>query len=282
MFVSDYDAFAKIPILDQGRIKPLDTFARSYLERFLGKDSLHEMEAIEWLAEVLFQPEQSYQRLIFNIPNPAVVTALQLERRQKHHYSFQELSTAAMRNFNTLHPLFMKPHEELSLPQQQLLNLYSKMRIFADLSRSFDREQNSQTLRIIPGQWGGSSELWFSPAGIGVQGQGSPRSAVFLKMWEELAEAYRLADNTKWNDAAGKIRAFSLQMAGKAVSGGRLSLEVSFNRWKLFSKSLMCYLLAFLIVMAGFMVWPRKMRQSAFGLLGWDFFFMSQGLVSGW
>ena len=136
ILIEDYKKFAQIPVLDQGRVKPLDTFARSYLEGFNGRERLKDMSAVEWLAELLFDTERAYRRPVFNIPNPKLVDALELERRKKHRYSYDEISASFSAHFKTWHSLFMKPEDELSLDQKQLLTLYRKVQAYRDISRS--------------------------------------------------------------------------------------------------------------------------------------------------
>lgn len=136
LLVHDFEDFARIPVLDQGRVKPLDTFARSYLEGFYGREKLKDMSAIEWLAELLFQQERAYRRPVFNIANPKLVDALELERRKKHKYSYDEVSGAISAHFKTWHSLFMKPEDELTPDQKQLLTLYQKVQAYRDISRS--------------------------------------------------------------------------------------------------------------------------------------------------
>lgn len=136
IFEYDYSAFARIPVLHEGRVKPLDTFAATYLETFNGKAKLAHTQSIEWLAEALMDPEKARRRMIFNVPNPKVTDALELERRPGHRYSYDELSQAMTGHFKTLHPIFMKPREELSLAQRQLLDVYAKMGAFEEIFRS--------------------------------------------------------------------------------------------------------------------------------------------------
>ena len=132
----DYASFSEIPVLQEGRIKPLDTFARNYLKLFSSRDKLKEISAIEWLAEVLFLPEKAVERKIFDINNPIVTDALGLERTKKHRYSYQEVSKALSDNFATIHPILMKDEKALSLPQRQLLIVYKNLEKFNELASS--------------------------------------------------------------------------------------------------------------------------------------------------
>ncbi len=132
----DFTEFSHIPILDQGRVKPLDAFARTYLEIIYGRDYLPDKSAIEWLVEVIFNPERAYRREIFNISNPDVVDFLDLERRKGHRYSYKEVTTSFSANSKIWASLFTMDESDMSLPQKQLLELYGKIDLFAGLSRS--------------------------------------------------------------------------------------------------------------------------------------------------
>lgn len=129
-------AFSQIPILHEGRVKPLDSFARALLLAVYGKTSLPDMSAASWLAELLFDPEKSYQRRVFNISNPEVLNAVRLEWRSEHIYSFNEISTAFQANQSMLHSLASVQDSQRTPAQQQLLELYFKTLTFIDVSKS--------------------------------------------------------------------------------------------------------------------------------------------------
>lgn len=354
MLVHDFEDFARIPVLDQGRVKPLDTFARSYLEGFYGREKLKEMSAIEWLAELLFQQERAYRRPVFNIPNPKLVDALELERRKKHKYSYEEVSGAISAHFKTWHSLFMKPQDELTPDQKQLLTLYQKAQAYRDISRSlsllypefqvpagplakelgvapgttlnymemrrkerwiqeaaqeisqrgsdpskppvtaqdiqliniarqlsgFDRDKKSQWLQVVPPQWEKESGVWFSPWGLTISGHGSPQTVEYLQKWEALLAAYKTADNAGWVTASREIRELALRMAGDDVSLKRLGLEYRFNRFKPFTKSLVLYLMSFLVLLLGYLFLPQAMRRISFVLLCAGFVIHLGGVIS--
>src|SRR4029077_21169265 len=58
----DLNSFGSLPVLNGGRIKPLDTIARTGLLILSGNQSLHteagRRSAIQWLTDVLFNPAQ--------------------------------------------------------------------------------------------------------------------------------------------------------------------------------------------------------------------------------
>lgn len=83
--------FGKIIVLEAGRKKPLDTFARNKLLQFSGKKKIKGSSATEWLSRVFFDPESAERDLIFIINNPEVADALSIKPRTKRRYSFEEL-----------------------------------------------------------------------------------------------------------------------------------------------------------------------------------------------
>lgn len=137
-----YTAFSTIPVLQDGRVKPIDTFARALLLTVNGKSSIYDevnnqkLTATQWLAELIFNPANSYKRPVFNIPNPQVVQALELEWQQKHRYSFTEITKAIRNQFETIEKIRLQSEEKRSLEQQQLLDLYLKTLQYFQVSRS--------------------------------------------------------------------------------------------------------------------------------------------------
>jgi ABC-type transport system involved in cytochrome c biogenesis permease subunit len=132
----DLSDFGKLPVLHEGRVKPLDTLARNYLTSFHGKDTIEGLSSLEWIAEVLFNPQKAYSRQCFNISNPDVLHAIGLSYRKEHRYSFLELTGQLSQNTELLGALQAAPPETLSIAQKQLMDVYINSLYFYELSRS--------------------------------------------------------------------------------------------------------------------------------------------------
>ena len=78
-----------IPVQDEGRVKPLDTYARNHLLAFYGKRSIKELDltATDWLMNLVLDPHSGRQQRIFNIRNPDVTASLSLEWSSEHKLS---------------------------------------------------------------------------------------------------------------------------------------------------------------------------------------------------
>jgi ABC-type transport system involved in cytochrome c biogenesis permease subunit len=92
---------ARLPVVDGGRVKPLDTVARVYLrkisarEEYLAADGkLH--PAIEWLLDAMASPPPSggpaWKHRVIRIENEQVLSLLGLERREGYRFSLEEVS----------------------------------------------------------------------------------------------------------------------------------------------------------------------------------------------
>ncbi len=133
---SDFESFGMIPAQHEGRIKPLDTFARAHLLAFNAKESAGDLSPSHWLAELLFDPESAYRREIFNLPNPDVTAALGLERREGNRFSFNELFPKLREQGDFFRVLREKESEARTPAQTQLLELDVKAARFFEISRS--------------------------------------------------------------------------------------------------------------------------------------------------
>ncbi|MCX7725498.1 MAG: hypothetical protein N2053_01485, partial [Chitinispirillaceae bacterium] len=62
--------------LEDGRKKPLETYAQNKLLQFSGKRKLKGKTAIEWFASLIFNPQSCDFEPIFLINNPSTVQTL--------------------------------------------------------------------------------------------------------------------------------------------------------------------------------------------------------------
>ena len=133
-----YHDFSHIPVLDEGRVKPIYTFAQSYLTRFSGRKRLKDISANAWLAEILFDQRNAYHRPVFRVRNQGVRRAVGLSPERKSGlYSFLEVTQAMHKHLDLIQELKKLSSEDLSLEQRKVLMLYHHTLDYYDLSRSF-------------------------------------------------------------------------------------------------------------------------------------------------
>ncbi len=81
----------RITILDNGRLKPLDTYARSVLLQFSGRQSVQGKSALGWFTDAIFDPTRTVDDKVFLINNPELAEAIGVEPQKHRRYSFSQL-----------------------------------------------------------------------------------------------------------------------------------------------------------------------------------------------
>ena len=117
-------SFKDIPIQEEGRIKPLDTFSKNQLLRISGKRSISGLSSSEWLFGVLTDNSEILSIPVFNIRNPEVVQGLELDGRKSHKYTFREISNSINLKFEMLEKIHRTPEEHRTLVEEQLLEIF--------------------------------------------------------------------------------------------------------------------------------------------------------------
>ncbi|MGH7935883.1 MAG: cytochrome c biogenesis protein, partial [Chthoniobacterales bacterium] len=88
--------FGRLPVLLNGRIKPLDTVARNALLIIQGKQTLAtehgEMSPIDWLAEVMMKSSEADRRKIFVIRSPVTRASIGRSDPTEEYFSFLQLT----------------------------------------------------------------------------------------------------------------------------------------------------------------------------------------------
>ncbi|MCE7887482.1 MAG: hypothetical protein DYH13_08310 [Alphaproteobacteria bacterium PRO2] len=132
----NYESFSLLPVLHEGRVKPLDSYARIMLREFSGREAVHGHGATEWLAEVLFDPASAAEKPVFEITNPAVREHFGLDKK-KTLFSFSELAPGLAAHAAETQGLRGADPEKLTAQQQAALRLYDDVAIYSELLRSF-------------------------------------------------------------------------------------------------------------------------------------------------
>jgi ABC-type transport system involved in cytochrome c biogenesis permease subunit len=129
----------KLAIMENGRIKPLDTFAQNMLKQFSGQSSFQKKPAIQWLVRVLFTPEHTYNDKVFLITNPEVLDSINVERvgKARDRYSFSQLKEGLpiLRQL-AINASRIKENNR-SFIENEIMTLYNKLYIFQQLLVSF-------------------------------------------------------------------------------------------------------------------------------------------------
>jgi hypothetical protein len=133
--------FGRFPVLLNGRIKPLDTVARTSLLILCGKQSLRlddgkSLSAIEWLTELMTRPELADDRKVFKITHPDTLGALGLQGEESKNFSFAQLVPHAQ-DIERQAELASNVEEQLRTSfQRDVVKLYERATLYFRLKNS--------------------------------------------------------------------------------------------------------------------------------------------------
>jgi ABC-type transport system involved in cytochrome c biogenesis permease subunit len=91
----DLEGFGRLPILEGGRVKPLDTYARNTLLVIRSKQTVRvdgrSLSATRWLADAAFKPESSDTYAAFVVDDPEVLGVLGLEQGKGRYFAYWQI-----------------------------------------------------------------------------------------------------------------------------------------------------------------------------------------------
>ncbi|MEM7146623.1 MAG: cytochrome c biogenesis protein CcsA [Verrucomicrobiota bacterium] len=150
------DTFASIPVLSEGRIKPLDTLAQFTMLSTHGKRTMRvnagEGEAIEtykvgptaWILDILFRPELARDMPSFVVNDDAVLVAMGLPAnvKRRDRYSYNELVAGRARLSELATEYSKLDPDQQSRLQKMILNLAGNMSRFEYFNNQFEFVRN--------------------------------------------------------------------------------------------------------------------------------------------
>jgi ABC-type transport system involved in cytochrome c biogenesis permease subunit len=292
------DLFARMPVQDGGRVKPLSTVASFALLRMNHQRAFRDAEGkshdpMSWMLEALFRPEEARKRRVFLVENADVLDAIGVShegRKRRDRYSYDELFPARSallarsQEYAHLDPKKRNPVQAQMVPLgQNFLEFEGYLRFFewaraGDTMRKFaEGELGAQevvrrfdaayAIALLPPT--DRSPEWYTPRDVAeliVAGMAPAKEHVeMLARLEALVASG--GDPKAFENNAREFLAQSSRIADTRGEYRKIGLEVSFYRLDPFHKSLIAYLFAFLLVAAGW-AWPNKWLARAALVVG--------------
>lgn len=132
--------FGDLPVLNGGRVKPLDTLARNSLLLLSGKQTARinarPQSATEWLMDMVFRPSVADAVPVFEIDDPEVLGLIGIQQSAKRRYSFQDLQAhLAELETQSSRAGAVRP-EQRSRFQSAILRLWEKVLLYWRLQNS--------------------------------------------------------------------------------------------------------------------------------------------------
>ncbi len=217
----DLGEFARLSIQNEGRVKPLDTYARSLLLQFSSRSSYEDLSALEWLADLLFTPDQVEDRKVFRINDYQTVKALGLDLPEARRYSYRELAKGITKLQKLSHDVAQLEEKQRSPVDQELLRLNFNLGVYQSLAVCLRFSRKVETFAVQNGRLA---------AILGIKDDKQPHS--YLEMLT--AEGSLKQNSTVAGIDRVALQIDSAEAAGIAREAQRLSKELFF--WRKFSQ----------------------------------------------
>lgn len=129
---------ASVPVLHEGRVKPMDSFARIYLKRFADRAHLEDgTPALNWLVEALLDPRAASEQRIFFLRDQAVKKKMGFEAYDRDLFSYVELQEGLRKTAEDVAKLQDKEEDDITPAAANLIKLHYDILAYAQILRSF-------------------------------------------------------------------------------------------------------------------------------------------------
>ncbi len=256
----ELDPLRSVAILEGGRAKPFDTFARETARRvggarpFTGGETIEGKEATEWVLAMLAKPEEWKDARVVKVTHAGLRDAAGLDRG-KDRYSFRELSSHAgfQKAAEAVHEKIRQEKEpKLDPVEREISQLYDTLSLLAGIF-------SGEALHVIPHP-SDPRGAWFSLADVR-QSEAPPLKRVET-LASALVSAYQAQDQPGIAAAASALRARLVELSPQVYPAAKdLELVVRYNRMKPFRWAWVLYLLGFLALLMSF---PLSARPVSF------------------
>ena len=263
-----------IPLQDEGRIKPLDTFARNHLLAFYGKRSIKEMNlsATDWVLNLILDPQNGKEQKIFNIRNPEVVSSIYLDWSTEHKYSFNEILPGLSNQAVLINMINQKPNANRTVFEKQLLELNNNALRFEEISYL-------KAMKLLPPDEISKTDEWSSPLEFIVNGRSpEPHQDAILNALQQYLAGRLEGQEASMKSAMANYKAALLMVPGELFDITVLKKETWMNRVNLFYISVGLYLFAFILLGLSWMIQPLLLKRASYALLILGFLFHAYGI----
>jgi ABC-type transport system involved in cytochrome c biogenesis permease subunit len=310
----DLEAFGRLPVLEGGRVKPVDSVARNALLMIRSQQSFaapvpggdpekgpkETITATRWLLDLLFRPEVADAQPAFVINDPQVLGLLHIDPGPSRYYPFKAISGSVDAIDQAAAGAQMKPAQQRSGFEGAVLNLAERASLYERLKGTIqlpgllpleaelavanqpDARQRQQLLhqgdfRPVPPVADAAPDDWRS-VGQGLAAFGAGRREPALKAWADVGAAWKAQDAPAFNAAVGELaQQLETVAPAKVRQAGH---EQLFNRAQPFYLGIVIFTLALLTLFVSWLWQGELLRPAAFGFLVAGFAVQTAGLFA--
>jgi ABC-type transport system involved in cytochrome c biogenesis permease subunit len=266
------DEFGQLPILENGRVKPLDTVARNSLMIVSGKQTFKDEKgqaqpAVKWLLDVMTSgpvfkyanqekgahyPIAGETHKVFRIDNDQVLAMLGLQPREGFRYAIAEFAGRLDKLEAEAEKAQKRDPKRLDAYEAKVIEVYKHIQVYLSLAHW------PQTLYAVPPLAPG--EDWQRFQELRQSGQGNAAAGAFAA----IMMAYANNDAKAFNE---ELDSYRTQLDKPLADQVRMTgLEAFFNHFEPFYQCTVLYLFVFVLACVSWLGWTEPLNRAAFWL----------------
>ncbi len=261
----DFRQFGLLAIQDNGRRKPIDTFAKQTLVQLTGRSSYTDKNGRAWkpndfLLSALLETHDWKTEPMILVSRGSLIEQLGLQKTQRR-FTFAELAGSSELPRITNEARALKRAEKpLGRTQQEALSVSDRLTLFAHV-------MDGSALLIVPAPKT-PADPWLVPEPANVpsyynEQQFAPAMSALTKMMQAYGAADAFPFSAASYEAREKLRALSPSIY---PTESKLRLEYFYNHFDAFYRAIWLYAFAFVLLMLAH--WRRGARGlSAMGIV---------------
>jgi len=327
----DFETFSRLPVLEGGRVKPIDSFARNSLLAIRSKQTVlvdgKSLPATRWLLDAAFKPEAADTYPAFVVDDPEVLGLIGLAQDKGRYFAYwqiepkrDEIQTQAaaadqvesarrsrfqsallhlhgrLTLYERVKNTFMlsgqgDPVQELAafsaLLPTALKAFHSKnptnkdrvvMKALSDMLQRFNFLAQAAAFKALPPKAGAPDDAWTSTGEAMANPTGGHDPHPSLASFALMGRAYRAGDAPAFNAALQEHVAWTAKIRPDAARSARV--EALFNKASPFISGMALYILALLLVFAGWATRRADVAAAARALAWAAFSVHTAGLLA--
>jgi ABC-type transport system involved in cytochrome c biogenesis permease subunit len=260
------DAASRIPVQDQGRVKPLSTFADFTLlnihhRRTFQLADARKLNGIEWFLRTALFPDATADERVFRIEDSDVLDEIGLgaiKRKRRDLYSYAELSRGRAQLMKKYLQSVDVDSRKQTRDQKRIVGLAHKLFLYENVRRVFATPLGSSSLRLVSplDAVDGKRAEWTT---VGLFGQSLEAvrdpGRGWLAAWNGVCDSRGNADELERAMAALLDASRARAESSGAYRG--IELEVHYHSFDAFTKALVLFLVSFVLVCMSWL-FPRR------------------------
>lgn len=303
----DLYRFGQIPVVSDGRAKPLDSAARSTLLAISGhteiavgeKKDKHTVPAIQWMLDAITESKTADNYEVFRIDNLELQETVGVKKREGMRYSRNEIrerDDELEKQMRQARKAAESNEKDLSVYQRKVLELGEKISTYENLKLAFglqhrirgkteqqmfesfrmavqlseEMEKRGHPVFAIPPE--SKDDTWHIYARSSLLSlidrvQQSNKEHKAVTAWDKIVKSYDDDDAKAFNRAVNDLIQVTESNPPPQTTPWIITLESYLNHIQPFYHADVLYFIAFILSALGWLVWTRGFNRMAFALL---------------